>query len=137
MARYGTGQALLEKTAASESCVAASSGVEAAHRRLEREERRAGAARILTPREPGRDPNRQVFWFRVELHPAGSQVWFRITSEASAGCGREDTVSRGERLVDALLAWLTPARRLEPRSTASRFRSPIDGDTSFERTASD
>lgn len=45
MARYGTGQALLEKTAASESCVAASSGVEAAHRRLEREERRAGKAR--------------------------------------------------------------------------------------------
>ena len=34
-----------------------------------------GGARTLTPREPGREPNRQVFWFGAELHPsAGNAV---------------------------------------------------------------
>ncbi len=73
-----------------------------------------GGARTLTPREPGREPNRQTFWFGAELDPDGSQVWFRITSEAVRRMREGDAVGRGERLVDALLAWLTPARRLGP-----------------------
>ena len=73
-----------------------------------------GGARTLTPREPGREPNRQTFWFGAELDPDGSQVWFRITSEAVRRMREGDAVARGERLVDALLAWLTPARRLGP-----------------------
>ena len=73
-----------------------------------------GGARTLTPRAPGREPNRQTFWFGAELDPDGSQVWFRITSEAVRRMREGDAVARGERLVDALLAWLTPSRRLGP-----------------------
>ena len=79
-----------------------------------------GGARTLTPRDPGREPNRQTFWFGAELDPDGSQVWFRITSEAVRRMREGDAVGRGERLVDALLAWLTPARRLGPEVNSAR-----------------
>ena len=67
-----------------------------------------GGSRTLMPREPGREPNRQVFWFGAELHPDGSQVWFRITSEAvrrmregDAAGSRRAPGRRPPRLADA------------------------------------
>ena len=92
-----------------------------------------GGARTLTPREPGREPNRRTFWFGAELDPDGSQVWFRITSEAIRRMREGDAVGRGERLVDALLAWLTPARRLGPE--VNRFQVLVSdaGDIRLER----
>ena len=87
-----------------------------------------GGARTLTPREPGREPNRQTFWFGAELDPDGSQVWFRITSEAVRRMREGDAVGRGERLVDALLAWLTPARRLGPEVNRFQVLVSDDGD---------
>ena len=92
-----------------------------------------GGARTLTPREPGREPNRQTFWFGAELDPDGSQVWFRITSEAVRRMREGDAVGRGERLVDALLAWLTPARRLGPEVNRFQVLVSDDGDTRLER----
>ena len=68
-----------------------------------------GGAWTLTPREPGREPNRQTFWF--------------------GGRARRDAVARGERLVDALLAWLTPARRLGPEVNRFQVLVSDDGDT--------
>ena len=62
-----------------------------------------GGARNLTPREPGWEPNRQVFWFGAELYPDGSQVWFRNTSEVVRRLREGDAVGRGERPLDALL----------------------------------
>ena len=94
-------------------------------------------ARMLTPREPGREPNRQTFWFGAELDPDGSQVWFRITSEAVRRMREGDAVARGERLVDALLAWLTPARRLGPEVNRFQVLVSDDGDTRLERYGGD
>ena len=71
-----------------------------------------GGARTLTPHEPGREPNRQTFWFGAELDPDGSQVWFRITSEAVRRPG----------------GW-------GPRSTASRFWSPMTATRGSSATA--
>ena len=96
-----------------------------------------GGARTLTPREPGREPNRQTFWFGAELDPDGSQVWFRITSEAVRRMREGDAVARGERLVDALLAWLTPARRLGPEVNRFQVLVSDDGDTRLERYGGD
>ena len=39
-----------------------------------------------------------------------------------------DAVGRGERLVDALLAWLTPARRLGPEVNRFQVLVSDDGD---------
>ena len=44
-----------------------------------------------------------------------------------------DAVGRGERLVDALLAWLTPARRLGPEVNRFQVLVSDDGDTRLER----
>ena len=96
-----------------------------------------GGARTLTPREPGREPNRQTFWFGADLDPDGSQVWFRITSEAVRRMREGDAVGRGERLVDALLAWLTPARRLGPEVNRFQVLVSDDGDTRLERYGGD
>ena len=80
-----------------------------------------GGPRTLTPRDPSRDPNRQTFWFGAELDPDGSQVWFRIASEAVRRMGEQTPRARGDRLVDALLAWLmTPDR--QPDGTFAHFR---------------
>ena len=96
-----------------------------------------GGVRTLTPHEPGREPNRQTFWFGAELDPDGSQVWFRITSEAVRRMREGDAVARGERLVDALLAWLTPARRLGPEVNRFQVLVSDDGDTRLERYGGD
>ena len=55
-----------------------------------------GGARTLTPRDPGREPNRQNFWFGADLDPDGNQVWFRIAGTPGAAA------QRLRRQVDAL-----------------------------------
>ncbi len=85
-----------------------------------RRENWPGGARTLTRRDPCREPNRQVRWFGAELDSEGAQVWFRITLEAARRMKAHTPEACGGRLVDALLAWLTPDRS----STASRSRSP-------------
>ena len=42
------------------------------------------------------------------------QVWFRLAEEAVYRMPAETPADRGRRLVDALIVWITPARRLEP-----------------------
>ena len=61
-------------------------------------------ARTLSPRDPCREPNGQTFWFGAELDPDGSQVWFRIASEAVRRMKEQTPGVRGDRLVDALFA---------------------------------
>ncbi len=39
-------------------------------------------ARTLTPCKPCREPNRRTYWFGAELGPDGTEIWFRIDSEA-------------------------------------------------------
>ena len=91
-----------------------------------------GGARTLTPREPTREPNGRALWFGAELDPDGDQVWFRITA-ASVGRMREKTPhARGDRLVDALLAWLTPGRQLGPEINRFQVRVWQDGDPWIE-----
>lgn len=46
-------------------------------------------------------------------------------------------MSRGERLVDALLAWLTPDQRLEPEVNRFQVLVSDDGDTRLERYGGD
>ena len=93
-----------------------------------------GGPRTLTPRDPSREPNRQTFWFGAELDPDGSQVWFRIASEAVRRMGEQTPRARGDRLVDALLAWLmTPDRQLEPDLNRFQVLVSEDGDTRIER----
>ena len=96
-----------------------------------------GGARTLTPRELCREPNRQTFWFGAELDPDGSQVWFRITAEAVRRMKEQTPEARGERLVDALLAWLTPDRELEPELNRFQVLVSDDGDTRIERYGGD
>ena len=92
-----------------------------------------GGARTLTPRDPGREPNRQTFWFGAELDPDGVQVWFRVASEAVRRMKEGTPGARGDRLVDALLAWLTPDRQLEPDLNRFQVLVSDDGDTKIER----
>ncbi len=66
--------------------------------------------RTLTPLDPNPEPNRQTCWFGAELAPGGNQVWFRITTEAVHRMQEETPATRGNRLVDALLAWLSNGR---------------------------
>ena len=67
------------------------------------------------------------------LKPAGNQVWFRITMEAVRRMQEETPGARGNRLVDALLAWLSddPDHQLED---LNRFQVYVSnaGDTSIE-----
>ncbi len=91
-----------------------------------------GGPRTLKPCTAGREPNGRTLWFGAELD-SGNQVWFRITADA-VGRMRETTPrARGDRLVDALLAWLTPDRGL--RRELNRFDVQVaqDGDTWIER----
>ena len=75
---------------------------------------RLAAAQSYHPTGHG-EPNRQTFWFGAELAPDGSQVWFRITSEAVRRMREQTPGARGDPLVDAFLAWLmTPDRQMEP-----------------------
>ena len=92
-----------------------------------------GGARTLTPRDPCREPNRQTFWFGAELDQDGNQVWFGITSEAVRRMKEQAPEARGARLIDVLLAWLTPDRQLG--LDISRFQVLVsdDGDARIER----
>ena len=66
--------------------------------------------RTLTRLDPNPEPNRQTYWFGAELAPGDSQVWFRITMEAIHRMQEKTPAGRGNRLVDALLAWLSDDR---------------------------
>ena len=93
-----------------------------------------GGARTLTPRAPGREPNQRTCWFGAELAPGGAQVWFRISLEAVRRMREETPAARGGRLVDALLAWLTPGdRQLEPELNRFQVLVSDDGDTTVKR----
>ena len=67
-----------------------------------RRENWPGGARTLTPRDPCREPNRQVCWFGAEFDSEGAQVWFRITLEAARRM-------RHTRPRPAAAAWSTPS----------------------------
>ena len=94
-----------------------------------------GGPRTLTPRDPTREPNGRILWFGAELDPDGSQqVWFRITAEAVGRMREKTPRARGARLIDALLAWLTPDRQLQPELNRFEVRvSNAGGDTWIER----
>ena len=81
-----------------------------------------GGPRTLTPRASGREPNGRTLWYGAELNPDGRQVWFRITAEAVCRMREKTPLARGERLIDALLAWLTPDRGL--KRELNRFEVP-------------
>ena len=48
-----------------------------------------------------------------------------------------DALGRGDRLVDAILAWLTPARRLGPEVNRFEVLVSADGATRLERYGGD
>ena len=89
-----------------------------------------GLCRRATPAE-----NRygQTLWFGAEFDPDGSQVWFRIASEAVRRMKEQTPGARGDRLVDALFAWLTPDRQLAPDLNRFQVLVSDDGDTRIER----
>ena len=91
-----------------------------------------GGARTLTPLDPCREPN-GTLWFGTDLHPDGKQVWFRVTSEDVRRMQAETPHARGDRLIDALLAWLSPDHQL--RDALNRFdvRVSDHGDAWVER----
>ena len=67
-----------------------------------------GGPRTLTPLDPHQEaPNRMITWFGAELAPDDNEVWFRITLEAVHRMEEKTPGARGNRLVDALLAWLS------------------------------
>ena len=89
-----------------------------------------GGPRTLTPLDPNREPNRLTFWFGAELAPAGNQVWFQITGETIERMPEETPGAHGNRLVDALLAWLSDNRDHQLRDL-NRFQVLVSdaGDT--------
>ena len=60
------------------------------------------------------------------------QVWFRLAEEAVDRMPAETPADRGGRLVDALIVWLEPARRLEPAINRFEVRVSEAGDTWLE-----
>ena len=60
-------------------------------------------------------------------------MWFRITAKAVRRMKEPTPEARGERLVDALLAWLTPDRELELDLNRFQILVSTDGDTRIER----
>ena len=72
-------------------------------------------------------------WFGAEFDPDGSQVWFRIAAEAVRRMKEQTPGARGDRLVDALFAWLTPDRQLAPDLNRFQVLVSDDGDTRIER----
>ena len=92
-----------------------------------------GGPRTLRPLNPHREPNRQTFRFGAELVPGNAQVWFRIPLEAVHRMQEKTPGPRGNRLVDALLAWLGETEnRLE---NVNHFQVSVSeaGDTLIER----
>ena len=62
-----------------------------------------------------------------------SQVWFRIDDEAIGRMPEKTPAARGQRLVDALIVWITPDRQLEPGINRFEVRVSEPGDTWIER----
>ena len=91
-----------------------------------------GGVRTLTPREPTREPNGSL-WFGAEFSPDGKQVWFRIASETVDQLPADTPGARGDRLIDALLAWLPPDDRLERDVNRFEVQVSDEGDTWIER----
>ena len=54
-------------------------------------------------------------WFGAELDPDGDQIWFRIDEDAIGRMPEKTPAARGDRLIDALIVWITTDRPLEPR----------------------
>ena len=76
-----------------------------------------GGPRILMARPPSREPNGRTCWFGAELDPDGDQVWFRIDDEAIGRMPEKTPAARGDRLIDALIVWLTPAPAAPAQAT--------------------
>ncbi len=91
-----------------------------------------GGPQTLTPREPTREPN-GTLWFGAELDPDGDQVWFRIGEEALGRMPAETPAGRGRRLLDALIVWITPDRRLRPGINRFEVLVSETGETWIER----
>ena len=92
-----------------------------------------GGPRTLTPRDAYLEPNRRTFWFGADLAPDGSQVWFRIASDAVRRMPEPTPGARGDRLIDALLVWMQPDRPLRRDLNRFEVRVSDDGDTWIER----
>ena len=60
-------------------------------------------------------------------------MWCRITLEAARRMKAHTPEARGGRLVDTLLAWLTPDRRLEPELNRFQVLVSEDGETRIKR----
>ena len=86
-------------------------------------------ARTLTPHDPTREPNGRTLWFGAELDPDGSQVWFRIDEYAIGRMPEKTPAARGDRLIDALIVWITTDRPLEPGINRFEVRVSEAGDT--------
>ena len=67
------------------------------------------------------------------LDPDGEQVWFRIDEEAIGRMPEKTPAARGDRLIDALIVWVTPDRQLEPGINRFEVRVSEAGDTWIER----
>ena len=76
------------------------------------------------PAEP--EPNGRTYWFAAELDPAGSQLWFRITSEAVHRMRKKTPRARWAFFVDALITWMRPERQLGPE--LNRFQVHVLGE---------
>ena len=74
-----------------------------------------------------------LLYYGAELNPDGRQVWFRITAEAVCRMREKTPLARGERLIDALLAWLTPDQGLKRELNRFEVLVSDDGDTWIER----
>ena len=92
-----------------------------------------GGARTLTPHPPSREPNGRTCWFGAELDPDGDQIWFRIDEDAIGRMPEKTPAARGDRLIDALIVWITPDRPLEPGINRFEVRVSEPGDTWIER----
>ena len=89
--------------------------------------------RTLTPHDPIREPNGRTLWFGAGLDPDGEQVWFRIDEDAIGRMPEKTPAARGDRLIDALIVWITPDRPLEPGINRFEVRVSEAGDTWIER----
>ena len=82
---------------------------------------------------PTGNPTGRPFGSAAELVPGNAQVWFRIPLEAVHRMQEKTPGPRGNRLVDALLAWLGETEnRLE---NVNHFQVSVSeaGDTLIER----
>ena len=91
-----------------------------------------GGTRTLTPCYAFPDHNGHT-WFGADLAPDGGQLWFRISTEAVRQMREQTPNARGDRLVDALLAWLTPDRPLGREINRFEVRVFDDGEARIER----